>query len=275
MSTPATATALKVKPPVLKQPSNRGLREVIEPHRSYRRLPVTSTGALTTIPAVLLVELVVILCAQWALNAMSAFASFVAAREGIATQPFPDPFLFLTTHPMTFAMRHSDWIELCVVMFVCVVTIVALSVWTRIPAPVRFFVNLNLLLIGGAALYLLLVGRLGYDSVAFSQLMVRTALFTWLIMPVFVGLFASLFPFTIWQRLLFIAITVAYDVPLSIVRYGLFVAILGKTSSIVMADLYLVFGPLLDAIPIICFFSIFLVRVARSLEERRTVWGWL
>jgi len=274
MSTTVPSTT--VKPPAIKQPpTNRGLRDIIAPHRSYRRLPVTSTGALTTIPAVLLIEIAVILFAQKALDAMTAFASFVAADEHIATRPFADPFLFVTTHPMTFAMRHSDWIELCIVMFACAVVIVALSVWTKIAAPVRFFINLNLLLIAGAAFYLLLTGRLGYDSAAFSELMVRTALFTWLIMPIFVGLFASLFPFTIWERLLFIVITVAYDVPLSIVRYGLFVAILGKTSSIVMADLYLVFGPLLDAIPIICFFSIFLVRVARTLEKRKAVWGWL
>jgi hypothetical protein len=274
MSTMVTAPADN-KPTPSKLPSNRGLREIITPHRSYRRLPVSSTGALTTIPVVILVEVAVILCAQKALDAMTWFASFVAGREHIATRPFADPFLFVTTHPMTFAMRHSDWIELCVAIVVCLIAVVALSIWTKIAAPVRFFINLNLLLIAGAALYLLLVGRLGYDSAAFSELMVRTALFTWLIMPIFVGLFASLFPFTIWQRMLFIVITVAYDVPLSIVRYGLFVAILGKTSSIAMTDLYLVFGPLLDAIPIICFFSIFLVQVARSLEERKAVWGWL
>jgi hypothetical protein len=257
------------KPTPSKLPSNRGLREIITPHRSYRRLPVTSTGALTTIPAVIVVEIAVILCAQKALDLMSWFASLVAANEHIATRPFPDPFLFVTTRPMTFAMRHSDWIELCAVIVICVLAVLALSMWTKI------FINLNLLLIAGAALHLLLVGRLGYDSAAFSTLMLRTALFTWLIMPIFVGLFASLFPFTLWQRLLFIVITVAYDVPLSIVRYALFVAILGKTSSIAMTDLYLVFGPLLDAIPIICFFSLFLVQVARSLEERRAVWGWL
>jgi hypothetical protein len=256
-------------------PSNRGLREIIAPHRSYRRLPVSRTGALTTIPAVLLVELAVVLLAQRCLDWMSAFASFVATREGIQFRPFPDPFLFVTTHPMTFAMRHSDWVELIVIMIVCAITIVVLSVWTAIAAPIRYFVNLNALLIAGGALFLLLVGRLGYDSAAFSELMVRTALLTWLIMPLFVGLFASLFPFTFLERFGFIVITVAYDVPLSIVRYGLFVAILGKTSSIAMTDLYLVFGPLLDAIPIICFFSIFLVRVARSLEARRAVWGWL
>ncbi len=270
-----TANPINEKPAQTKLPSNRGLREIITPHRSYRRLPVTSTGALTTIPVVIFVEIAVILCAQTALDAMSAFGSFVAAQENIATRPFPDPFLFVTTHPMTFAMRHSDWIELCIVMLVCAAGVTALSVWTKLAAPLRFFINLNLLLVAGAALYLLLMGRLGYDSAAFSELMIRTALFTWLVMPIFVGLFASLFPFSIWQRFLFIVITVAYDIPLSILRYGLFVAILGKTSSIAMTDLYLVFGPLLDAVPIICFFSIFLVRVARSLEARQMVWGWL
>lgn len=268
MSAPAVSSTVKV-------PSNRGLREIIAPHRSYRRLPVTRTGALTTIPAVIIVELLVIAFAQQGLDLMSWFATFVANREGVANRPFPDPFLFVTMHPMTFAMKHSDWIQLLVVILVCAVVLAVLSIWTRIAAPVRFFINMNLLLVGGAAIYLLLAGHLGYDSAAFSRLMLRTAFFTWLIMPVFVGLFASLFPFTIWQRCLFIVITVAYDVPLSIARYGLFVAVLGTTSSIAMTDLYFVFGPLLDAIPIICFFSIFLVRVANSLEERRAVWGWL
>jgi hypothetical protein len=256
-------------------PSNRGLREVIEPHRSYRILPVSRTGAITTIPAVLLVECAVVFFAQRGLDAMSAFGAFIAQREGIAARPFADPFLFVTTHPTTFAMRHSQWIELCVIIVASLLIVTLLSIWTRIAAPLRFFVNINLLLIAGASVYLLLAGTLGYDSAAFSQLMIRTALVTWLVMPLFVGLFASLFPFTFLERCVFIALAVGYDVPLSIVRYGLFIAVLGTTSSVTMADLYLVFGPLLDAIPTICFLSIFLLRVARSLEERRTMWAWL
>jgi len=266
-------TVPSVRPPHLA--SNHGLREIIVPHRSYRILPVSRTGALLTIPVVLLVEAAVLASAQRALDAMTAFGAFVAATSGIEARPFADPFLFLTTHPMSFGMRHSAWIELCTIMLVCCVGIVVLSVWTAIAAPLRFFVNLNLLLIGGAATYLLLTGNLGYDSVAFSQLLIRTAFVTWLILPVFVGLFASLFPFTLVERLLFIAVTVAYDMPLSIVRYGLFIGILAKTSSVAMTDLYLVFGPLLDAIPIICFFSLFLVRAARNLRARRAVWEWL
>src|ERR1700761_6331028 len=151
----AQAVAPNASSPPTRQPSNRGLRELIPPHRSYRRLPVTRTGALTTIPVLLLVELGVVLGAPFALNAMAWFASFVAGHEGIQNRPFPDPFLFVTTHPMTFAMRHSDWHELVVVMIVCAIVVVVLSVWTAIAAPIRFFVNLNLLLIGGAALFLL------------------------------------------------------------------------------------------------------------------------
>jgi hypothetical protein len=181
--------------------------------------------------------------------------------------------LFVTLHPMTFDIRHGDWVELLAVTFVCCCILVLLSAWTGIAAPVRFFINLNALLVGGSAIFLFLVGHLGYDSAAFSQLILRTALLTWLVIPVFVGLFASLFPFKAVERFVFVGLTVAWDVPLSIVRYGCFVVILGKTGSIAMTDLYFVFGPLLDIVPVICFMSILLARLGYSLEARRVAWG--
>jgi hypothetical protein len=204
---------------------------------------------------------------------MSNVAFFASRYEGVPARPFADPFLFVTLHPMTFDIRHSDWLELLIVMFVCAVVIVGLSVWRGIAAPVRFFINLNALLIGGAAIFLFLAGHLGYDSAAFSQLMLRTALLTWLVIPVFVGFFAVLFPFRIMERIGFIFLTVAWDVPLSIVRYTCFIAILGKTGPIAMTDLYFIFGPLLDVVPVICLLSILLVRFAHALEAQRVLWG--
>jgi hypothetical protein len=252
---------------------SRGINQSIPPHRSARNLPVSARAAFTTVPAVLFVEMLVIVSAQRALDAMSSFALFVARHEGIPARPFADPFLFVTLHPMTFDIRHGDWVELLVVISTCAIVVVALSVWTKLDAPVRFFINLNALLIGCSAIFLLLAGHLGYDSAGFSQLMLRTALLTWLVIPVFVGFFATLFPFHTIERVAVIAITVAWDVPLSIVRYACFVAILGKAGSIAMTDLYFVFGPLLDVIPVICFLSILLVRLARALESRRAAWG--
>lgn len=252
---------------------NRGIHHDIAPHRSYRNLPITAKAIFTTIPAVVIVELLVIIFAQRCLDAMSTVALFASRYAGAPARPFADPFLFVTLHPMTFDIRHSDWLELLIVMVVCAVVIVGLSVWRAIAAPLRFFINLNALLIGGAAIFLFLAGHLGYDSAAFSQLMLRTALLTWLVIPVFVGFFAVLFPFGIIERVAFILLTVAWDVPLSIVRYTCFIAILGKTGPIAMTDLYFVFGPLLDVVPVICLLSILLVRFAHALEQRKAVWG--
>jgi hypothetical protein len=219
------------------------------------------------------VEFVVILLAQRALDLMSGFALAGTSLAGTPVRSFADPFLFVTLHPMTFEMRHSDWFGLLVVVLVCALIVVGLSIWTALVAPLRFFINLNAMLVGGAALFLFLTGYLGYDSAAFSQLMLRTALVTWLVIPVFVGFFASLFPFKIVERIGFIALTVAWDIPLSIVRYACFILILGQTGAIAMTDLYFLFGPLLDVVPVICFLSILLVRLARALESQRIAWG--
>jgi hypothetical protein len=221
----------------------------------------------------LVIEFVVIFFAQRALDLMSAFALAGTRFAGIHVRSFADPFLFVTLHPMTFEMRHSDWFALLVITLVCALIVVGLSIWTALVAPLRFFINLNALLVGGAALFLFLTGHLGYDSAAFSQLMLRTALVTWLVIPVFVGFFASLFPFTVVERIGFIALTVAWDIPLSIVRYACFILILGQTGAIAMTDLYFLFGPLLDVVPVICFLSILLVRLARAFESRRAAWG--
>jgi len=253
--------------------SGRGINQSIPPHRSYRNLPFSWPALLSTIPAVLIVEFVVVFFAQGALDLMSAFALAGARLAGISVRSFADPFLFVTLHPMTFDMRHNDWFGLLMVMLVCALIVIGLTIWTWLVAPLRFFINLNALLVGGAALFLFLTGHLGYDSVAFSQLMLRTALVTWLVIPVFVGFFASLFPFTVVERIAFIALTVAWDVPLSIVRYMCFILILGQTGAIAMTDLYFLFGPLLDVVPVICFLSILLVRLARALESRRVAWG--
>ena len=252
---------------------DRGINQSIPPHRSYRNLPFSRTALFSTIPAVVVVELCVVLLAQRALNLMSGFAVAGARFGDVHVRSFTEPFLFVTLHPMTFEMRHSDWFELLVVTLAAALIVVCLSIWTALVAPLRFFINLNAMLVGGAALFLFLTGHLGYDSAAFSQLMLRTALVTWLVIPIFVAFFASLFPFTIVERIGFIALTVAWDIPLSIARYACFILILGQTGSIAMTDLYFLFGPLLDVVPVICFLSILLVRLARALETRRVAWG--
>jgi len=253
----------------------RGVRTAIAPHRSYRTISLDASGAFLTLPVFVIVEVIAVVLAPFAARAMAQFALFSAHLEGIVVRPFGDRFGWIELQPMTFAMHHDDWVGLSLTLVICVLTVALFSFWQQPPMPLRYFINLNALVVGGAALYILFAGHLGYDSAAFSQLMLRTAVLTWLTMPVFIALFAALFPFSWWERLLFIGITVAYDVPLSIVRYAAFVGILARTGPALMPDLYLLFGPLLDAIPIITFFSVFLVRAAHRLDRNVGVWAWM
>jgi len=252
---------------------DRGINERILPHRSYRHLPVRLPGLLGTASVAIMVEVLVVLCAQRGLDVMAGFAAFIARSDGMAVRQFNDPFLFVTLHPIAFAMPHSDWFGQLAVVCVCTAIVIGLSIWRAIATPIRIFINLNALLIGAAALFLFLAGHLGYDSASFSQLMVRTALVTWLVIPISVACFALLFPFRVREQLLFITLAVAWDIPLSIARYACFIVILGKTGSIAMTDLYFIFGPLLDIVPIICFLSILLVRLGNALQQRSIEWG--
>jgi len=253
----------------------RGVRSAIAPHRSYRTISVKASGAFLTIPALVIVEIIAVFSVPVMARAMAQFAIYSAHVEGVVARPFDDRFGWIDLRPMTFEMHHDDWISLLVTALVCAVIVAVFSFWQKPPMPLRFYINLNAMLVGSAALYIFFAGHLGYDSAAFSQLMLRTAVLTWLTMPIVIALFAALFPFSWWERLLFIGITVAYDTPLSIVRYAAFVSILARTGPALMPDLYLLFGPLLDAVPIITIFSVFLVQAARRIDRNAGVWEWM
>jgi hypothetical protein len=266
MLTPASA-------PADKSSSSRGVREPIAPHRSVRRLPVTRISALSTVAVVALVEAAVIAYAQRGLDAMTAFARAIADSRGLAASATPERLAFLSPAPLSFAMRHSERTELIVVAIVCAAIAAAIPAAQWPAAPLRVFAVFNVLLVALAAL-VQLTGHGGYDSVGFTRLMLHTALCSWLVMPVFAGLLAALFPFNLLQRTLFVVAAVAYAVPLAIVSYGLFVAIAAAAGSLVISNLYVVFGPVIDALPVICLFSIFLARFDRALESGTRGLAW-
>ena len=67
-----------------------------------------------------------------------------------------------------------------------------------------------------------------------------------------------------------------FGVALSVVRLGFFAEALDMGGSVLMAPLFLNFGPLLDFIGGIAIFSALLVRVSARLEsgDPRRVWSW-
>jgi hypothetical protein len=105
--------------------------------------------------------------------------------------------------------------------------------------------------------------------------MLETMTAIWLVLPLFIGTVTILFPFTLLASIAIILSTVVFDIVLAASRYAAFIVILNHSGPILMADLYLSFGPLLDVIPLTGIFAIFLGLLARRLRRDPEAWAWL
>lgn len=223
----------------------------------------------------ILVEVVVLLNLGALAHGMSVGALFLLHAAGVPVGTGVDHFLWMDTAPVTFSMPNHSFIELFVWIIVGGIGILVVTLLRIIPAPLRYFINLNLLIVLSEATYLYFMGHLGYDSNEFSILLTRTAILTWLIVPLFVGVLSALFPLTIAEQLSLLLFCSGYNFLITTIRYAVFIAILSKTGPILMADLYLLYGPLLDIVPLVAIYSMFLVRLACRLERTSEGWAWL
>jgi len=116
-----------------------------------------------------------------------------------------------------------------------------------------------------SAVYLTFAGRLGYDAAEFSNLYLRTVVVVWLITPLFIAGLSLMLPFSALERAALMVLTLAYDVVFCAVRYALFAWLLTEVGAVVMANLYLFLGPLLDFVYLVGIFALFLPRLGRRL----------
>lgn len=199
------------------------------------------------------------------------------AWTGVTVEIVGDRFLNLNLSYIQTSMPTDTWIELLVWIVACTLIAFGARIFKHaVVAPLRYFVVFNAILVGCEATYLLFAGHLGYSSEQFSILMTRTMVATWILMPLFVGTIALLFPFRPWTSVGLVAGCAVFEVLLSGARYAAFVSLLSHTGPIMMADLYLVFGPLLDVLPIIGIYSIVLARLSSRIGDSTTGrWVWL
>jgi hypothetical protein len=256
------------------QPAPSADRLII-PHRSYRTLSRVRGALLTALVCAVAGAAVMV----WFAGTIATAGTVLVARTLNALgQPVtlePDRYLRYDLQALHFFMPSHSWVDLLGWIVVCIVLIVICALARPIYPPLRYFLILNALVVGGEATYLYFTGHLGYDSDDFSQLLLHTAIATWIIVPPFVALFAALFPFGPLEIVALTVCSVAFEIVLSMVRYGAFVAVLAHTGPILMSDLYLQFGPLFDVIPLIGLLTIFLVPLARRMRHTTEGWIWL
>jgi hypothetical protein len=247
----------------------------IRSHRSYRTLPLGKTTMIVSIALFVLVEIVLIAIIPSFTKWMTVFDQHILTDGGFAIGLGTDTFLGIQLTPLSFSMPTHHFIELLTWMFGCALAVLIISIFRIVPLPWRYFVNLNLMIVTAEATYLFFAGHLGYASNEFSVLMLRTAIVTWLVMPLFLLIISSLFPFTILDQFLLFIVGMVVELSITTLRYAVFAAILVKTGPILMADLYLLYGPLMDVIPLVAVYTYFLVRIAKRLERGTVEWAWL
>jgi hypothetical protein len=247
----------------------------IGPHRAYRTLRFGRGHVAAAIAWLVVVEsLVYVLAPRIAAYAINAG---VAALRwgGIAVDVIHDDFLSYRLPAIAFALPSLDYVELLGWIAGGLIATAIVTQLRWIATPMRYFLNLNFLMLVAEGTYLLFAGRLGYSSTTFSVLIVRTILAGWFVIPFFTAAIAALLPFSAGSMGALIFCALVYDVVLATVRYAAFIAILSLVGPIAMANLYLLYGPLLDVVPIVGLYAIFLTRLSRQLGGPAEAWGWL
>lgn len=131
-------------------------------------------------------------------------------------------------------------------------------------------------LFGAAAAFMLATGEPPFGASEFGSLYAETSVLTWLVLPLLLGLISLTVPFRVWERAVLVALIVAHGMLLSALRFGFFAETLDAGSAVLMAPLFLNFGPLLDFMGAVAIYSALLVRVSARLArgEPRRVWSW-
>jgi hypothetical protein len=237
------------------------------PHRAYHRLPVFRPldvlGSLLIVGAL---EAALILYLPSVVR-LFGLLSFTLVRFAGATASLgSDRFLGVDLFPIVFGSIPPLTYQ-ALLLWLGGTAAALLLVWRsrRIAVPFRLLLAYNLALMTASAFYLLFAGHLGYDAEEFSRLYLRTVVVVWLVAPVFLAGLSLTLPFSIAERAALVLVTLGYDILFCATRYALFVWLLTGLGAVVMANLYLFLGPLLDVIYFVGIFAAFVLRLRRRL----------
>ncbi|HEY7142532.1 MAG TPA: hypothetical protein VIE44_20755 [Methylomirabilota bacterium] len=242
----------------------------LAPPRAYRRLPpLAPTSVLFSVVLFIGLEVALFWYLPQIVRVFALATVDLLRFSRTAVQLGADEFLGVRLLPVLFeTVRPLSYQALLLWLGGSVAAIVLLTQRRWLLMPVRYLIVYNLLLIAASAYYLLFFGRPGYDAGDFSQLYLRTVVTIWLVTPAFMGVMCLTLPFSPLEQIGLVILALAYDMVFSAARYALFVWLLVHLGGVVMANLYLFLGPLLDVIYLVGIFAVFALRLTRRISEQ-------
>ncbi|MDH2909117.1 MAG: hypothetical protein HKL92_02450 [Candidatus Eremiobacteraeota bacterium] len=247
----------------------------IRPHRSHRTLRVnakswTSSG-LTVVIGV--AATYAVLQALW--PRIIAMLSRLLSLSGVTSSREADFYLGIHTRVPVPSFPAVS-VELSLKLAgICALLLLVVSVLPLGKSPLRYWINANIFVLLLTSLYAFFTGTAAYGNSTFMLLVERTSILMILTVPIFSGMVSAFLPFSIVERVGMVVLTVMFDMVFAAVRIIVFALLTARFGSIVEANLYLFFGPLMDVVYFLSIFSLAAVSLGKRLSRNAEAWEWL
>jgi hypothetical protein len=143
----------------------------------------------------------------------------------------------------------------------------------RIPRSVSVYASFVLLITLVSALYFLFIPeRFPYTIEKFSDLYIKTELGVWCSIPLILAMSLLILPSSLPERMTVIALTLLYSLVFGLVRYIIFLYILGHYSYVYMASMFIAFDPPLDTIYVVGMYSFYMSFMSKHYRKDSDIW---
>lgn len=174
--------------------------------------------------------------------------------------------------------KAPSFLSCCINLAVCVLIMLFMRLLRCTGRPLAIFMMFALFIHIASCIYFMLAeGRFPYTVGMYSELYVKQQIGIWLIFSILAGLFVA---FMGRRRYLYRLITfltiMGYSVVFGTIRYVLYLYILYRFSTLYMALLFFVVGPMYDFAYLVAIYAMYVNRNIKDYAygRNRGVWKW-
>lgn len=200
------------------------------------------------------------------------FDNFIAEDLSIMTGRLIDPvgMVSFLSVPGKFPSELFNWINLLVTM----ILLFLLTFFIKV-RPITVFSYILLIVHLSACLFFVFIPEeFPYTAAEYSGLYMRQEILMFIFIPLLLGACLCLIPLNAFKIFLTIVGTFIYSFSFGVIRYAVFLYILGKVSMLYMALLFFILGPFVDFLYVVAIYSLAINKASIALDRTKEIWKW-